>query len=58
MRKLMRSMARHNLEKLGADKLNKKIKGGKSKFARFWREYIFTTKPKARLNTKGARANG
>ena len=65
MRKLLRSMARHNLEKAGAVQLNKRPMGVDkhgfpirldSKFSRIWREYIFTSKPKSGLNTKGAKA--
>ena len=46
MKKLMRSVARHNMEKAGITNLNKKqkdIKGNLigSKFSQHWREYIF-----------------
>lgn len=58
MRKLMRSIARHNLERAGAVQLNKRGADGKSKFAKVWREYFFTVTPKNGLNRKGVKAHG
>lgn len=48
MRKLMRSIARHNMEKAGIEHLNKRTTSyqngraqkGKSVFALKWREYL------------------
>ena len=40
MRKLLRSVARHNMKRAGFTRLNKKGADGKSAFARYWRNYI------------------
>lgn len=40
MRKLLRSVARHNMLRAGFTRLNKKGADGKSSFARHWRNYI------------------
>lgn len=40
MRKLLRSVARHNMLHAGFTRLNKKGADGKSAFARYWRNYI------------------
>jgi hypothetical protein len=40
MRKLMRSMARHNMEKKGYGRLNKKDSIKRSFFSKRWRQYI------------------
>lgn len=57
MRKLMRSIARHNMEKAGAAQINKKDSTGKSKFSKYWRAYAFASFPKNGLNRKGAKAH-
>lgn len=49
MRKILRRMARHNMERLGFVQLNKKnsysyqhnVRVGKSFFAENWRKYIY-----------------
>lgn len=40
MRKLKRSVARHNMLRAGYTCLNKKDADGKSKFAKLWRNYV------------------
>lgn len=40
MRKLKRSVARHNMLRAGYTQLNKKDADGKSKFAKLWRNYV------------------
>lgn len=40
MRKLKRSVARHNMLRAGYTHLNKKDADGKSKFAKLWRNYV------------------
>lgn len=40
MRKLKRSVARHNMIKAGYTCLNKKGANGRSPFAEHWREYV------------------
>ena len=40
MRKLLRSVARHNMLRVGFTRLNKKGADGKRAFARYWRNYI------------------
>lgn len=40
MRKLLRSVARHNMIKAGYTQLNKKGADGKSKFSKLWHNYI------------------
>lgn len=49
MRKLLRSIARHNMKKAGVEQLNKKTirteKGARSKFSLYWRQYIAPQKP-------------
>ena len=40
MRKLMRSVARHNMKQAGYTRLNKKGADGKSAFAKFWKQYV------------------
>lgn len=40
MRKLLRSVARHNMLRAGFTRLNKKGADGKSAFALYWRNYI------------------
>lgn len=40
MRKLMRSVARHNMKRAGYQHMNRKGADGKSYFARHWRNYV------------------
>jgi hypothetical protein len=40
MRKLMRSVARHNMEKSGVERINKKDSVKRSFFSKRWRQYI------------------
>ena len=40
MRKLKRSIARHNMLRAGYTRLNRKNADGKSKFAKLWRNYV------------------
>lgn len=40
MRKLRRSVARHNMVRAGYTRLNHKDTDGKSKFAKLWRNYV------------------
>lgn len=40
MRKLKRSVARHNMKAAGYTQLNKKGADGRSKFAKLWRQYL------------------
>lgn len=40
MRKLMRSIARHNMKLAGFTQLNKKRGDGRSAFAKLWRNYV------------------
>ena len=40
MRKLKRSIARHNMIRAGFTCLNKKHGDGKSTFAKLWRKYV------------------
>lgn len=46
MRKLKRSVARYNMVRTGAVQINKKLGDGRSKFAKYWREFAFTPNPK------------
>lgn len=60
MRKLLRSIARHNMKKAGIEQLNKKTvrteKGTKSKFALYWKQFISPQAPakKRKVKTKKA----
>lgn len=40
MRKLKRSVARHNMKKAGWHNLNRKQADGQSAFAKNWRDYV------------------
>lgn len=40
MRKLMRSVARHNMQRMGMAHINRKGGDGNSFFAKHWRDYI------------------
>lgn len=39
-RSILRNIARNNMKRLGADRLNKPRPGNKSKFAAHWREFV------------------
>lgn len=56
MRKLLRSIARHNMKKAGIEQMNKKRvstnKGKKSIFALYWKQYI-----KPQVATKKRKSN-
>lgn len=60
MRKLLRSIARHNMEKAGIEQINKKIRTEdgkrKSKFALYWRQFITPQKPVKKRRRKRAPA--
>lgn len=49
MRKLLRSIARHNMKKAGVEQLNKKTirteKGARSKFSLYWRSILHRKNP-------------
>lgn len=40
MRKLLRSVARHNMKRADIQHMNRKGRDGKSFFARNWRNYV------------------
>lgn len=40
MRKLLRSVARHNMKRAGIQHMNRKRADGKSYFASHWRDYV------------------
>jgi len=54
MRKLLRSIARHNLIRAGAVHINRKQSGG-SKFARVWHDNVHYAKLVSGLNRKGVK---
>lgn len=59
MRKLLRSIARHNMKRAGITQINKTIPGGSSFFALNWREYAAMKPPRVqqrRRKVKEARA--
>ncbi len=56
MRKLLRSIARYNMQTAGIDRLNKPMRDGKgnrvSKFSCNWRKWIVPRMPRARRKRK------
>lgn len=60
MRKLLRSIARHNMKKAGVEQLNKKTvrteKGARSKFSLYWRQYITPQPPTKKRKVKSNKA--
>ena len=56
MRKLLRSIARHNMKQAGVEQINKKTirteKGARSKFSLYWKRFLTPQTPIAKHKVK------